>query len=128
MTYTKRDDLTARPGETVVELDTGELVSVKCDVERSAAGCYVVATARAIDAEGEPVVDAAGTPIETTMAHNFPIDLLDEHSIRDCLLTVLGEPTTVERQWGERRLTRASIRVALAAAPYVGQVDAGAVL
>ena len=121
-----RTDLTARDGEHVAELDTGDLIAVSCTVERSATGVLLQARARAITVDGEPVVDAIGNPIETTYMQNVAADRMDADFPRDCMLAVLGEP--VSRQWSERAMAKASIRVSLAMAPLVGQVDAGAVL
>lgn len=128
MTYIKRTDLTALEGETVVELDTGDLVAVKCTVERSDTGVAFMATARAIHEDGEPVLDAVGNPIQTAFPLSVPADRLDANLARDCMLAVLGEPITRDPPWSEVTLSRVSIRVSLAAAPMVGNVDAGAVL
>lgn len=128
MTYTMRTDLAARENERVAELDTGDLIAVSCAVERSATGVLLQARARAINAEGEPVVDAIGNPVETTYIHTVTVDRMDADLPRDCMLAVLGEPVTRSPQWSERQLAKASIRVSLAVAPMVGQVDAGAVL
>lgn len=126
MTYTLRPDITARDGERVVELDTGDLIAVSCAVERSATGVLLHARARAIDADCSPVLDALGNPVETTYMHNVAVERMDPDLPRDCMLAVLGEP--VSRQWSERAMAKASIRVSLAVAPLVGQVDAGSVL
>lgn len=128
MTYTKREDLTARPGETVVELDdSGALVAVSCAIERSDTGVALHALARAINEDGTPVLDALLRPVETEYAHNVPVSLMDADMVRDCMRAVLGEP--VERPtWSARGLAKASIRVSLEAAPLMGQFDAGSVL
>ncbi len=128
MSYTVRTDLAARPGETVVQLDTGPLVAVSCAADRSADGVAFLAQARAITEEGAPVLDATGAPVVTRFPHSVAAARLDEHIGRDCLLAVLGEPVERQPAWSERMLAGVSIRVSLAAAPLVGQVDAGAVL
>lgn len=128
MSYTKRNDITAGEGETVVELDTGALVAVSCTAERSATGVAFLAKARAINEDGTPVLDATGSAVATQLAWSVAADRLDGNEARDCMRAVLGE--TVERSpaWSERMLASASIRVALTAAPLVGVVDAEAVL
>lgn len=128
MTYTLRTDLTARDGEHVAELDTGDLIAVSCTVERSATGVLLQARARAITADGEPVMDALGNPVETIYQHTVAVERMDADLPRDCMLAVLGEPVVRSPPWSERALAKVSIRVSLAVAPLVGQVDAGAVL
>ncbi len=130
MTYEKRNDVPCLAGEQVVELDTGSLVATSCSCERVATGVAFRAKARAIDGEGEPVLDAEGRPVVTELSHVAPVAVVDAETAsvisRDCLLAVLGEPVT--RPWADVLLSSVSIRVSLAAAPISGPVDAGAVL
>lgn len=128
MSYIKRDDVPARAGEVVVELDEGDgLVAVSC--ERALAGdrlvCHVVA--RAIDVDGSPRLDGAGHAIERQFRHSAPVGGDAEAVARDCLLAALGEPP-VSLPLPPLALASYSIRVAIRAADVAGPVDAGAVL
>ena len=55
MTHSDRDDVPAQPGEHVVQLDTGELVAVRCARQVVGAVVHYHATARVIDEDGAPV-------------------------------------------------------------------------
>ena len=115
MAYTKREDIPARPGETVVQLDTGELVAVSCT--RELRGDRLAFQVRARTIVGSAVRE---------FAHTAPPDGDPDDTARQCLLAALGEPNTlllspaVEASY--------SIRVAIAHAQNEGPVDAGAVL
>lgn len=126
MSYIKRDNVPARPGETVVELDTGGLVAVSCD--RKLVGDRIVfhVHARAIDTAGEQLVGADGRPVLREFKHSAPADAEAGDTARQCLLAALGEPC--ELSLSSAVLASYSIRVALGAATAVGQVDVGAVL
>lgn len=115
MTYTKRDDIPAHPGETVVELDTGDLVAVSCVRELRGDRLAFQVRARHI----------GGTALRE-FVHTATPDCDPDDTARQCLLVALGEPNTlllspaVEASY--------SIRVAIAHAQNVGPVDAGAML
>lgn len=130
MTYTKRSDIPAQPGEQVVELDTGALVATSCTIARIDTGMSFRAVARAVDAEGQPILDTQGRAVRTELTHTAPASIVDtegaDNIARDCLLAVLGEPVT--RPWADVLLASVSIRVSLSAALIAGTVDAGAVL
>lgn len=116
MTYTKREDITAGPGETVVELDTGELVAVSCNREAAGARVRFHARARVLQ-----------TALATEFRHGALTAGLDVDSVSlQCLRAVLGEPVTLPL--AERVLAEVSIRSRIAADAMAGQVDAGAVL
>ncbi|HEY4529393.1 MAG TPA: hypothetical protein VIG97_03540 [Luteimonas sp.] len=131
MAYTKREDVPARPGETVVELDTGELVAIGCTNTRTGSDLALHARGRVVDETGEPVADAAGRLIESAHPHTATSDALALHGVdalvRDCLMLVLGEETQVLAPSPAVR-SAASIRAALEAVRNEGPVDAGAVL
>ena len=132
MTYTKRTDVPAEPGETVMALDTGLLVAVSCRCKLLLDNrmCFH-ALARAIDEDGVPLLDAGGNPIVREFKHSAPVGVDSETMARDCMLAVLGEKTPEDlNPLGMRDavLARYNIRLAVEAAPAVGQVDAGAVL
>lgn len=138
MSYTKRADIVL-DGWTVVELDTGELVAVRCSTERvtrpdaegSTQALSYRVTARVVDAQGEPVNDAAGQAIQTTYGHSTTLDVVDSlgdaNIVRDLLMAALGEPMTV-LNLSDKNKAQASIREAIAASSFVGAADAGAVL
>lgn len=132
MSYTKRDDVPAAAGSLVVELNTGELVAVRCERKRVEAGLSYYACAEVVDALGEPVPGPAGTRIRTETTRAVPVDLVetigDSAISRDILLVVLGEAPQSSLHWADIQLTGASIRVSIAAAPHAGAADAGAVL
>ncbi|MBO9717534.1 MAG: hypothetical protein J7507_12180 [Pseudoxanthomonas sp.] len=112
----KRDDVPAGAGETVVELDTGELVAVSCTREAAGARVRFHARARVLDTE-----------LATEYRHGALIAGLDADAIGlQCLLAVLGEPVTLPL--AERVLAEVSIRSQISAAALAGEVDAGAVL
>lgn len=131
MSYTKRNDVTVPEGELAVELDTGALVAVRCDRKRVDAGVCYEAQARVVQADGAPVLDAQGRPVQTRFKHSVPASIMEAHGdaniTRECLLAVLGEPVTLF-PWPETVLASVSIRVSLSAAPVAGAADAGAVL
>lgn len=132
MSYQKRTDIPAGPGETVVELDTGALVAASCSRKRVAAGVAYHAMARAIDADGQPITLPDGRPVATELKHSVSAsrmeELGDDAIARECLLAVLGEPVTGLFAWPDVVLSSVSLRISLQAATVAGPVDAGAVL
>ena len=132
MSYQKRTDIPAGPDETVVELDTGALVAASCTRKRVASGVAYHASARAIDADGQPVTLPDGRPVATELKHSVTAarmeELGDDAIARECLLAVLGEPVTGLFAWPDVVLSSVSLRISLQAAPVAGPVDAGAVL
>jgi hypothetical protein len=132
MSYTKRTDIAAGPGETVVQLDTGDLVAVSCTRKRVPAGVAYHAKARAIDENGQPITTADGRPVVTELKHSVTAarvdELGDEAITRECLLAVLGEPVTGLFAWADILLSDASIRISLQAAQVSGHADVTAVL
>lgn len=132
MSYLKRTDITAGPDETVVELDTGALVAASCSRKRVAAGVAYHARARAIDAEGLPILLPDGRPVDTEMKHSVSAarmeELGDDAIARECLLAVLGEPVTGLFAWPDVVLSSVSLRISLMAAPVAGPADAGSIL
>lgn len=115
MAYTKRDDVPALPGETVVELDTGELVAVSC--VRTLEGNRLAIRVRARQIDGA---------MSREFVHTTEAGGDADETARQCLLAVLGEPNTlmlapaVEASY--------SIRVAIEHAQNVGPVDVGGML
>lgn len=132
MAYTKRNDIPVHPDETAVELDTGELVAVRCDRKVVDAGVAYHPQARAVDEQGEPLRDARGREIRTEFKVVVPVgqvaSITDAVVTRECLFAVLGETVTEFPRWSADVLTAASIRRAIAAAAVAGPADPGAVL
>lgn len=119
MTYEARDDIEADEGEQVVELDTGELVAVRCALQVVGAVVHYHATARVIDEAGDSVIDAAGRPITRELRHQARGAAEVDAITGACIAAVLGEPQEVV-QWGDDLLTDVSIREAIALAPLAG--------
>jgi hypothetical protein len=140
MSYTKRPDLPVVDGELAVELETGDLIAVRCNRKRVDAGVCYHARARAIDEAGATRIDAAGRDLVTEFKHSVPVGTVDELGdgpiTRECLLAVLGEPLTKRADgsglalfpWADSMLTGVSIRVSIAAGQVSGTADAGAAL
>jgi hypothetical protein len=132
MSYTKRSDIPCGVEETVVQLDTGDLVAVSCNSKRVDAGVSYRPRARAIDAQGDPLNWPDGRPIETGFTHNTTVERVEalgqEAVNRECMLAVLGEPVQGLFRWSDILLSGQSIRVSIAAAAVVGPADPGAVL
>lgn len=128
MAYTKREDVPADAGSIVVELDTGELVAVRCDRKRIDAGVCYHAIAQVVDAAGAPVVPALRTETKRSMPVEMVDAIGDTVVSRDMLLVVLGETPQSSLHWADIQLSGASIRVTIAAAQVAGAADAGAVL
>lgn len=131
MAYTKRDDVPLAEGWLAVELDTEDLVAVRCDRKRVDAGVNYHAIAEHIDAAGVAQVDPTGRPIRTELKNTVTIARVEELSdaivTRECLFAVLGEPVT-EFTWPDTVLTGVNIRISIAAAQVSGAADAGSVL
>lgn len=132
MSYTKRADLTADDGETVVQLDTGALAAVSCTRKRVDAGVAYHAVARAITEDGQPVTLPDGRAVRTELKHSVTAarmeELGDDAIARECLLAVLGEPVTGLFPWPDVVLSSVSLRISLQAATVTGPADAGALL
>lgn len=132
MTYIKRTDIPAGPDETVVQLDTGALVAASCTRKRVDAGVAYHATARAIDAAGQPILLPDGRPVATAFKHSVSAarmeELGDDAIARECLMVVLGEPVTGLFAWPDVVLTGVSLRISLQAATVSGPADASALL
>ncbi len=128
MSYNKRTDIPVHAGEQAVELDDGNLVAVSCTQSTTSGRVQYAARARAIDAAGVALTDAAGQPIERQLSHSDANATRASAVAKDCLLAVMGEPPeTVE--WGAQYLLDVSIRQAIALAQLpTGAVDAAAAL
>lgn len=126
MTYTKRDDLTAQSGETVVQLDTGPLVAVSCERKLLGDRISFHTRARVVGDDGRPVLGSDGNPVIREFKHSTQVGVEPDEVTRQCLLAALGEPC--ELGVSASVTASYSIRVALDAAQVVGAADAGAVL
>ena len=131
MSYVKRENIPCAAGEQAVELDTGDLVAISCTNTRSGSNLCLHARARAVHPDGKPVLDSAGSPIDSEHPHTATADSIAAHGVealvRDCMMLVLGEETTVLQPSPAVRAA-ADIRAALEAARHEGAVDPGAVL
>lgn len=142
MSYTKPDQtpFTANlvDHETVVTLDSGQAVAVRCEcsVEPNSGNPAVSAFARAVDASGVSTMDGTGQPIATSFSHcSCPgeVDNLGGVGVLQklAIMAVLGEPTSP--LWQDpihaTVLQNASIRTNLTSAASAGPVtDLGALL
>jgi hypothetical protein len=112
MSYEKKlDQEGLRDGEVCVMLDTGALVAVSCFVKRqiNTHNPVYCATARALDNTGEPLRDAHGYVVETSIRHSACDQEVqetgDEALRRECMLLVLGEPATMKQGGAETEPT-----------------------
>jgi hypothetical protein len=124
--------------ETVVTLDSGQNVAVRCEcsVEPNSGNPAVAAFARVVDASGASTLDGTGQPIATSFSHcSCPgeVDSLGGVGVLQklAIMAVLGEPTTP--LWQDpihaTVMQNASIRTNLASASSAGPVtDLGALL
>lgn len=128
MSYVKKDGVPVDAGQTVVELDTGDLVAVVCTRTLQGGQILFRGQARAISDVGVPLVGADGSAIEREFQHSDPRPAKADEVARDVLLALLGEkPQLVV--WSDQVLLDVSIRQALALAKFnTGAVDASAVL
>ena len=108
MSYEKKlDQEGLRDGEVCVMLDTGALVAISCFVKRqiNTHNPVYCATARALDNTGEPLRDAHGYVVETSIRHSAcdeEVEAVGDDALRrECMLLVLGEPPTMN---GEEQL------------------------
>lgn len=130
MSYTKQTTITCGDGETVVRLDDGNYVAVKCPANCDPITNKVTFSPRArfISASGDPIASSGGQPIQSSK--EIPIDALEVDRlgasavVRECLLLVLGEPLTPDPAhpsqtlipWSADLINQCSIRSAIAAA------------
>lgn len=137
--YTKTDPqpTNLNPGETAVTLDDGTIIaaSATTHVQDTSGNPVITATARAINADGSPMVMSDGSPIVSVFPYvTNPDEIADAGGIdkvQKCvLMAVLGEPTAP--LWQDpihaTALANASIRTYLESAAAAGPVDAGALL
>ncbi len=113
----------ARFQDIIVQLDTAALVAVGIETVAELTGAtHVDARARAVDADGNTLLDAAGLPVTTQVSHPYQMSELTANGLRvvdlqrDCVRVVLGEPTEhffIGADTAECR-ARASIRMRLA--------------
>lgn len=141
MSYTKPSQTTftqLQPNETVVTLDTGDNVAVRCEssVEPNSGNPAVAAWARVVDAVGADKLDGAGQPIQSSFSHcSNPTEMASVGGAaalqKVAVMAVLGESTAP--LWQDpihaSVLQNASIRTNLASAAHAGPVtDLGALL
>jgi hypothetical protein len=128
MSYVKKEGVSVDPGQTVVELDTGDLVAVVCTRTLQGGQILFRGQARAVTQAGLPLVGTDGKAIEREFQHSDPRPAKADEVARDVLLALLGEaPQLVV--WSDQVLLDVSIRQALALASIdTGAVDASAVL
>jgi hypothetical protein len=141
MSYTKPDQtpFTAlQPNETVVTLDAGDTVAVRCEssVEPNSGNPAVAAWARVVDATGADRLDGMGQAIQSAFSHcSNPTELAQVGGAAQlqklALMAVLGESTAPLWQDAIHAtvLENASIRTNITAAAHAGPVtDPGALL
>lgn len=129
MTYTKRDDVPVGDGEIAVELETGDVVALKCDRTVDRGNVLFVGSARAVKDDGSPVLGADGMPVEREYRHTDPRGAAADQIAKDVLMALIGEPTSEIVQWSAQMLIDVNIRQALALATiYPGAFDASTIL
>lgn len=143
MAYTKVDqspfaaNLDESRNEFVVQLtDTQNYIAVSCatELEPNSGNPVFKAKARVVNGDGSALVDSMGNPVESTISHTSNAAELTAMGGANvvqtqCLLAVLGEPTTY---WNDPLhatvMENASIRNTLAAVPHVGYATASSLL
>lgn len=139
MSYSKTSPVPSGLGadETAVTLDDGSVIAVSADVapQTNGAPSVIKSTARAIHADGSPVVDAQAQPVTSVFTYTPTVVQANDATQlaavqKDCLMVVLGEPTTtiMTDPIHAAALANASIRNRLAALAAAGSIDAGALL
>lgn len=132
MPYTKPDQAAfseAGPEELVVQLDSGELVAVRAigEVDQNTGNAVIKARARAVQADGSPLLDANGHITQSEYAFSADpagVDAMGGMTAfqKLMLLTVLGENPQWPSPPASDILEHASIRTNLAAAAHAGPV------
>lgn len=91
MSYVMKEGIPVEAGQTVVELDNGDLVVVVCT--RSLQGGQILfrGHARAVTDTGAALVGTDGKPIEREFQHSDPRPEKADEVARDVLLALLGE-------------------------------------
>lgn len=129
MTYIRRDDVPVAEGEMAVQLDTGEIVALRCERGINRGNVVFTGTARAILEDGTPVFGADGMPVEREYRHTDQRAQLADLIAKDVLMALIGEPISDLVQWSSQLLIDVNIRQALSLATInVGAFDASAVL
>ncbi|WP_182655601.1 hypothetical protein [Stenotrophomonas lacuserhaii] len=129
MTYMKRDDVPVDDGEIAVELETGDVVALKCDRTVDRGNVLFVGSARAVKDDGSAVLGADGKPVERVYRHTDPRGPAADQIAKDVLMALIGEPTSEIVQWSAQMLIDVNIRQALALATInPGAFDASSVL
>jgi len=133
MSYTKETGIPCAEGETVVRLDSGDLVAVQCTVARApdTNQTLFMPAARWIDAQGATQVDAGSRNVATVKTLSMSPDdvtrLGTSVVTKECLLLVLGEALTADPAnadltiipWSADIVSQCSIRNAIAAARVI---------
>lgn len=123
--------------ETAVTLDDGSVIAVSADISPQTNGSpsVIKASARAIHADGTPVDDSQGQPVVSVFPYTPTVQQANDAAQfsaaqKDCLMVVLGEPTTtiMTDPIHAAALANASIRNRLAALAIAGPVNSGALL
>lgn len=140
MSYTKQTGIPCAVGETVVEIDSGQLVAVQCPASRDPYTNMMVfmPAARLIDSAGKTQVDRVGRNVATATTYSAPPDevtrMTADAVVRECLFLVLGEALTADPatpgvtllKFSADNIAQCSIRNAIAsanvAAPNAGEV------
>lgn len=115
MSYTKRIDLEAGPGETVVELDSGDLIAISCQRSLLHGRLMIQINARSID-----------HPVKVEFYHTAPLDCDADHVAKQCILAVLGEPNDL--RLSQETALSYDIRAQLGAKDVVGDVNVNDIL
>lgn len=141
MSYTKPDQSPFAANlasyETVVKLDNGRHVAVRCEsiVEPNSGNPAVTVRARVVNDDGTSAVDGDGKTIESSFSHcscAAEIDSLGGVAILQklAIMAVLGEPT--DPLWQDpihtTMLQNASIRTNIASAAHSGPVNTESLL
>lgn len=137
MSYTKTDQTpfagNLAAGETVVALDTGDLVATQCSADRNAMSNLMVfvPSARWVDTAGVTRHDT--TTRAVAVAQSLTISPDDVNRLgadvvtRQCLMLVLGEPLAPDPDhpetnllhWSDSLIAQCNIRNAIAAASVI---------
>lgn len=115
MSYEKIDTVLVMTNESCVLLDSGDYVAFSLNRYIDKSNIVFRGAARAIYADGMPMLTKLGFPVKTEIIHSDPRTSLADDIAKDCILALLGEPTTLV-EWSAQYLVDVNIRHAISLA------------